>query len=104
MVLDLIRVEVLPALREPRPALGLQSQLGPQIPELIRMSTPPPMLGQKTTRTLPLAPRAFLRKVPSSRAEAGPSLERHITYGVFGGELEPKKTLAVARRKRILAV
>ena len=39
--LDLIRVEVLPALREPRPALGFQSQLGPQIPELIRMSTPP---------------------------------------------------------------
>ena len=39
--LNLMRVEVLPALRESRPALGFQSQLGPQIPELARMSTLP---------------------------------------------------------------
>ena len=38
---DFIRVEVLPALREPRPVLGFQSQLGPQRPELVRMSAPP---------------------------------------------------------------
>ena len=46
--LDLIRVEVLPALREPRPALGLQSQLGPEVPELVRVpALPPPCRGRR---------------------------------------------------------
>ena len=102
--LDLIRVEVLPALREPRPALGFQSQLGPEIPELIRMSTSPHAGAEDHAHSAP-GSESLPQEGPELPGGGGAvSREAHRVRRFLAVGFEPKKKLAMARRRRILSV